>query len=88
MPCAQSWQMKIWIVGYSLCFGAEHWVAIGIGTQLAFSQLFPIQWHGLQRLLWDQLVPALSEALKTRCQRNILILHLSKNDMVDCSAQL
>lgn len=33
-------------------------------------------------MLWDQLVPTLFKVLRTRCQLDILVLHLGENDLV------
>lgn len=56
-----------------------------MGAQLEFDHLALIQWLGKQGMLWGQLIPALYEALKSRSQLDILILHLGENDLVACS---
>lgn len=36
-------------------------------------------------MFWDQFTDALAEALATRCQLEVLVLHLGKNNLVTCS---
>lgn len=43
------------------------------------------QWMRQQGMLWDQLMLALCEALKSRGQPDILVLHLGEIDLVACS---
>lgn len=77
--------MNIWILGHSLVFLARRHAAVSVGMQLGLSSLPPIQWLGMRGMSWDQLMPVLSEALRSRCQLEVLILHLGENDLVPFS---
>lgn len=56
-----------------------------MNTQLSLNHLPPTQWLrqcGMQR---DQVMPALYEALKTRPQPDVFVIHPRENDLVACS---
>lgn len=71
---------------HSLVFWAYQCTAATVGMQLGFDRMPPIQWLGQQGMLWSQLMLTMYEALKYRSQPDILVLQLSKNDLVACSA--
>lgn len=68
-----------------LVFWAHCRTAAMVGTQLGFNHLPPIQWQEQGDILWDQLVPVLFEALKSRSLPDFMVLNLGENDLVACS---
>lgn len=67
--------MNVCILGHSLVFWAKH---LGVAIQLGLSGLPLIQWLVMWGMIWDKLMPALSETLRSRCQLEALILHGGK----------
>lgn len=56
-----------------------------MGTQMELRSLPAISWLGMRGMTWDQVLPAQSEAMRSRCQLEVLVLHLRENDFVSCS---
>lgn len=75
--------MTVWVVGHSFAFWAHRHTGMDLGTQLGLDHLPLIQWLSHWRMLWDQLISALYEALTS--QPEVLVLHLSENDLVNYS---
>uniref|UniRef100_A0A8D0GUF0 SGNH hydrolase-type esterase domain-containing protein n=1 Tax=Sphenodon punctatus TaxID=8508 RepID=A0A8D0GUF0_SPHPU len=77
-------QKEIWICGHSVVLLLKkrasvhpHGLQLGIAAPRAF-----VYWHGIQTMLWDQLLPLLHEIYYHRCSPSVIVIHLGENDLV------
>nr|XP_032648707.1 uncharacterized protein LOC116832222 isoform X1 [Chelonoidis abingdonii] len=75
---------EIWICGHSVILVTKrrasthpHGLQLGFPSSSAF-----LYWHGIQAMLWDQLLPLLHEIYYLRSFPSIIVIHLGENDLV------
>lgn len=66
LSCAVPWPVGVWTVGRSLDFWAHRHITATVNTQLGLDHLLPIQWLEQCGMLWNQLMPSLTDALKSQ----------------------
>ncbi|XP_074870601.1 alpha-N-acetylgalactosaminide alpha-2,6-sialyltransferase 1 isoform X2 [Carettochelys insculpta] len=78
---------EIWICGHSVILLTKkrasthpHGLQLGFPISSAF-----VYWHGIQAMLWDQLLPLLHEIYYLRSSPSIIVIHLGENDLVQQS---
>ncbi|XP_075759703.1 uncharacterized protein LOC142819091 isoform X2 [Pelodiscus sinensis] len=79
---------EIWICGHSVILVTKrrasthpHGLQLGYPSSSAF-----LYWHGIQAMLWDQLLPLLHEIYCLRSFPSIIVIHLGENDLMQHSS--
>ncbi|XP_070595922.1 uncharacterized protein [Erythrolamprus reginae] len=74
---------EIWICGNSVILSSKkraesqpHGLQLGISTSRA-----NVYWHGIQNMMWTQLMPVLHETYHSRCPPSVIIIHLGEDDL-------
>ncbi|KAM6468940.1 matrix-remodeling-associated protein 7 isoform 1-T1 [Liasis olivaceus] len=75
---------EIWICGNSVILASKkrakshpHGLQLGISTSRA-----DVYWHGIQTMMWKQLMPLLHEIYHLRSPPSLIIIHLGEDDLL------
>ncbi|XP_066472124.1 uncharacterized protein [Tiliqua scincoides] len=80
----QATPKEIWICGNSVILSSKRRAKIhprGLQLGVPASSAY-VYWHGIQAMMWDQLVPLLHEMYQIRSCPSIIIIHLGENDLL------
>ncbi|XP_070790700.1 uncharacterized protein [Pituophis catenifer annectens] len=74
---------EVWICGNSVILASKkraqshpHGLQLGISTSRA-----NVYWHGIQSMMWTQLIPLLHEIYHVRSPPSVIIIHLGEDDL-------
>lgn len=80
----QATKKEIWICGNSLILTSKRRAKVyhrGLQLGVPASSAY-VYWHGIQEMMWDELVPLLHEMYQVRSCPCIIIIHLGENDLL------
>ncbi|XP_061464726.1 uncharacterized protein LOC133376496 [Rhineura floridana] len=77
--------VRIVLCGHSILFWAHRRASSSFaGTQLQLSASAIVSWEARRGMLWDALLPLVCRTMASAAQPHILLIHLGKNDLVQC----